>query len=352
MSLACLDTLVGLSPDEHACWTTDPPSGYGTSGSGYYLTDQDYGVTVMDGSEVDGWGILTAAREQAVREVKTDLLALIMARFDSALYPFNGWVGKLKHTGTNSAADGAYIGLRIRARRQKGVVLVLDEVRLGLDTAGPHSVTVASNDPLFVAPAALSVAHSANAFEGDSWPSGGVSLPLWTETDETDWIEYYVAIERGSAAALNNKLWCCAAAPEWRGHFEVAGFSADSAAPETAGAFSSMGNGMAIKAHLTCQNLDWLCELEQLNGYYLSDVLARAIQQRAAAIVCAALLETPGIAVGSGFNAKVLIDRRNFLNPKSAEKLQWIAENLPAKGVTDCFKCKPSKLFHTSKILT
>lgn len=350
MSLACLDTLVGLSATDNDCWSGDAPDGFDTSGTGYYLTDQDFGITVMDGIAVDGWGILTAARDQAIREFKTDLLAAIMQRFDSALHPFSGWVGKLKSTGTRSVANG-FIGIRIRARRQKGVRLVLTEVRLGLDATGSKDVSVTSNDPLFVVPADLSVAHTANVFSAETWPDGGVSLPLWSETDETDYIEYYIGLDRDGALPLNNKLWCCGAAPEWKGHFDASGFSADSATPETGGSFTSAANGVAVKAYLTCENLDWVCELDVLNGYYLKDVIGRAIQQRGAAIACGALLEMPGITVGNGFNAQVLVDRRNFLNPAYAEKVRWIAENLPTKGVTDCFRCKPSKIFHKSKIL-
>lgn len=350
MSLACLDTLVGLSATDNDCWSGDAPDGFDTSDSGYYLTDNDFGITVMTGVSIDGWGILQAAREQAIRELKTDLLAAIRQRFDSALYPFSGWVGKLKHTGTRSVSND-FVGIRIRARRQKGVRLVLTEVRIGLDATGSKDVSVTSNDPLFEQPDDLTVAHTADTFSAETWPDGGISLPLWSETNETDYIEYYVGFDRDGALPLNNKIWCCAAAPEWKNHFDASGFSANSATPETGGSFTSVGNGMAIKAYLTCDNLDWLCELETLNGYYLLDVVARAIQQRAAAIACGTLLETPQISVGSGFNAQVLTDRRNFLNPAYAEKVKWIAENLPSKGVTDCFKCKPSNSFHKSKIL-
>lgn len=350
MSLTCLDTLIGLSAVSHDCFTDDEPEGFATSDSGYYITDQDFGITLMDGSAVDGWTILAAAREQAIREFKTDLLAAIRTRFDSSVSPFNGYVGKLKFTGTKTVQND-FLGIRLRTKRQKGLRFVLEKCLLGLNTSGTYSVTITSNDPLFVSPAALNVVHTANTFNGTVWPSTGISLPLWSDSCDEDWLEYYIAFDRNGATPLNNSLTCCNnKRQDWASHFAASGFSADSNTPETTGSFSSDGHGMSLKGYMTCETLDWICELETLNGLDFRDAIARNIQQRAAAIACAMLLESPKIGVGGNFNASLLTDRRNFLNGRYSENTKWISENIP-KGVTDCFKCKPINKFHTSKLL-
>lgn len=349
MAFTCLNTLVGLSATDVDCWTGTTPEGYNTSDSGYYLTDQDFGVNHLTGVAVAGWTILTNARAQAIREFKTDLLAAIRSRYDSALHPFSGYIGQLKHTGTRSVSND-FLGHRVRVRRLKGFRLVLQKVILGLNTSGSYDVTVTSNDELFDGSAYdLTVTHTANSWNGTDWQEE-VSLPLWADTCPGDYLEYYIGFDRNGAQPLNNKLYCCGNNPLWKKHLDVSGFSADSATPELTGSFSTDGNGLVLKAYLTCENLDWLCELEQLNGYQTLDVAARCIQQRAAAIACGAALEMPEIGVGNGFNANVLADRRNFLNGRYGENVRWIAENLP-KGVTDCFKCKPENKFQTQKLI-
>lgn len=347
MALDCLETLVGLSATTHDCFTGDAPAGYDTSDSGYYLTDQDFGLTVMDGSSLDGWTILSNARTQAIREFKSDLRALLRTRFDESAR-FRGVIGKLKFTASKEVG-GAYIGHRYRFRRLRGMYLVLEKAWLGLNNSDNYTVTVKSNDPEFSEPPGLSISTTANQFTAAEWPSGGIYLPLWSDYVDTDYIEYYIAVQIDSARPLNNKLYCCGG-PEWTGQFEASGFYADSASPETTGSFSSEGNGLAIKAHVECATLDWLCELTELNSYDLRDVAARCIQQRGAAIVAATLIETPTVGVGMGFDAPMLTDRRNFLNDRYSNNVKWISENVPI-GVLSCFKCKDAKALKQHKIL-
>ena len=349
MSLACLDTLVGLSADSNNCYTDSAPTGFDTSDSGYYLTDKDFGLSAMNGASVPGWAILSAARAQAIREFKTDLLAAIRTRLDSAVHPFSGYIGELKATGLRTAT-GDFIGQRIRTRRQKGLRIVLEKCFLGLDTSGVYTVEINSNDPLFEAPDPLEVTHTANTFNGTQWPAGGISLPLWSDSSKDDYLEYYIAFDRNGATPLNNKLYCCGHEPGWKKHLDITGFSADSIAPETGGSFSTSGNGMVLKAHLTCENLDWLCELNELNGYHTLDVVARTIQARAAAIAATDLVDRVPVSVGAGFDEGQLIDQKNVLNGRYSENIKWISQNIP-KGVTDCFKCKPEAVFSKRKLL-
>jgi hypothetical protein len=348
MSLTCLDTLVGLSPSEVPCWTGTPPEGFDVSDSGYYLTDADFGLTIISGASVDGWGILTTALEQAKREFKTDLLATLRTRFDGSIKPFSGLVGEPRFTSTRSVSKD-FSGIRIRVKRKRGACFVLKKIALGLDASGTKTVTVTSNDPNFDAPAPLTVSHTLNAFSEVAWPTE-VVLPFWSDSVQTDFLEYYIAFDRDGAVPLNNKLTCCGKSAIWEKNFAATGFFADTNTPENTASFSSAAMGVSIRGYISCDNLGWLCEVRELNGYYLLDVVARAMQQRAAAIAASILIESPQISVGNGFNAQELANRRNYLNQAYSEKVKWIGENVPS-GVTDCFTCKPSGKFKNSKLL-
>lgn len=347
MSLACFDTLVGLSKTAYECFTDDIIEGFDTSDSGYHLTDTDYGLTVMEQCAMDGWTLLQSAKEQAILEVQSDLRAGLRAKYDGGISPFSGLIGQIVSTGTLQTTK-QYIGIRIRTKNQKGAKLVLKKLYVGLNLSGTYSVNIASNDPLFVPPAAISVTYTAGTFNAVAI-STPIELPLWSRSCNDPYLEYYITLDRGSALPLNNKITCCGAHPAWMAHLLAAGFeSVDEIG--TGASFSSMGYGMAIDGYLACEELDWICELEELNGFYLKDVVARAIQQRGAAIAISGLIDTIQVNPCTGYQLENLNAQRQFLNKRSADNIAWITQNVP-HGVTDCFVCKPNRMFHRSNQL-
>ena len=348
MALTCLDTLVGLSSTEYACFTDAVPDNFDTSDSGYYLTDVDYGLTVSEQCALAGWTMLSNALTQAIAETKTDLRAKLREKFAGRVSPFSGQIGKLKSTGALSLSKD-YIGIRIRVKRQiRGAKWVFKKIYLGLNTSGAKSVTVTSNDPLFTAPTPVSVTAVANQF---AYAETSIELPLWSraEFDAGECLEYYLTIPRGSVQPLNNTLNCCGSTPGWMGYFWAEGMAADD--DEGSGAtYGLNANGMVLDGYLTCEELDWLCDAEELGGYYTTDVLARTIQFRGAAIAISALLDTLQVSPCTGYQFENLNAKRNYLNQRYAENVQWIANNIPP-GVTDCFTCKPEQMQRRAKLL-
>lgn len=347
MSVACFNTLIGLSKTAYECFNDDIPGDFDTSDSGYHLTDPDYGLTVIEQCSINGWTLLQSAKEQAIREIKSDLRAGLRDKYDGGVSPFSGVIAQLTSNGTQSVSKD-YLGLRIRATQKKGVRIVLKKLYMGLNLSGSYSVQITSNDPLFVSPAAIAVTYTAGSFQAnDITPV--IELPLFSRSCSDRYLEYYITFERNGASPLNNKITCCGSKPGWMSHFNTSGFEAsDNIA--TDGNFSTAGYGLAIDAYLSCDELDWICELEELNGYFLKDVIARASQQRGAAIAISGLIDTLQVSPCSGYQLENLNARRAYLNKRSAENIAWIIQNVPT-GVTDCFTCKPEKMFHRSQTL-
>lgn len=348
MSLACFDTLIGLSKTDYACFDDDAPEGYDTSDSGYHLTDTDYGLTIIEQCTVNGWTLLEAARTQAILEVQSDLRAKLRDKYDGAIAPFSGIIAQLTQSG-NQPVSKDFLGLRIRTKNQKGAKLVLKKIYLGLNTAGTYNVSIKSNDPLWVVPSVVPVVIATANTMTAAPLSTPIELPLYSRTCEGTYLEYYLTFERNGARPVNNKITCCGNQPKWRQHLTVSGFeSVDSIA--TDGQFSSMAYGMALDAYLACEELDWICEAEELGGFYVKDVLARVIQMRGAAIAASALIDQFGVNPCLASQYEALNSRRGYLNNRSAEMITWIVQNMP-HGVTDCFTCKPQDKFHISKTL-
>ena len=348
MALTCLDTLVGLSKTEYACFTDAVPDTFNTSDSGYHLTDTDYGLTVSEQCSLNGWTMLQSALDQAVMEFKTDLRAKLRERFDPRLSPFRGEIGKRKSTGTITVTKD-YIGVRIRVKQQiKGAKFVFKKIYVGLNTSDDFSIAVTSNDPGFTEPAPVDITTVANTFAS---ATTSIELPLWSysQFDPGEYLEYYLTIPRGAAKPLNNTFSCCGSHPDWMKYFWADGMGADDAYA-TGGTFGNQANGFVLDGYLTCEELDWICELEELNGYALLDVAARAIQFRGAAVAISAMLDTIQVNPCSGYQFENLNSRRGYLNGRYSDFLTWIADNMPS-GVTDCFTCKPEKKFHTTKML-
>ena len=355
MSLACLDTLIGLSKCAYTCFTDSPPEyseedgtiAFDTSDSGYHLTDTDYGLTIIEQCSMQGWTLLQSAKDDAIREIKSDLRAALRQKYDGGITPFSGLIGQITASSALTSTK-TRLGMRIRTKNQKGAKLVIKKLYLGLNLSGTYSIEITSNDPLFVAPSAISAAYTAGGFSGFA-PTAPIELPLFSRSCNDQYLEYYITFERGSAQPLNNKITCCGAKPGWMDHLSAAGFDSSDGIG-TGASFSSSGYGIALDAYLACDDLDWICEVEELNGFYLKDVIARAIQQRGAAIAISAVIDTIQVNPCTGYQLENLMSRRSYLNNRASENVQWIVENMPS-GITDCFTCKPGNRFYRSSQL-
>lgn len=345
MSVACLDTLVGLAPASISCFVDPDPEGFDTSDSGLYIVDAQFGLNIIEACDVEGWAILEAARTKGILQFKTDLSAALRTKYGTAISPFAGLIGQLKNTGTKSAPN-ANAGLRLRVLRQvKGGKIVLKKAYVGVNVTGTYNVSVTSNDPLFTDPTPVAVSATANQW-GTGTTLGLIELPMWSASCPYDYLEYYVSFPLASALPLANKVSCrCGGAKEgWKKHLDVSGFNSDSDTP-TSGGFSSAAYGLVLDAYLSCGELDWLCELTEYNGDYAQQVAARTLQFACAIPAIDALINTYKINVCTHYNQDEMNSRRNYLQQSYATNIEWLAANVPP-GATGCFACRPEKKFH------
>lgn len=346
--LDCLDTLVGLAPAAISCFTDAAPSGYNTSDSGYYLSDPDYGFKVIEACQLPGWAIFNDALANAIADFKNDLSASLRTEYDSALSPFSGHIGRLKSSGVGNPSK-AFIGQRIQAvPARKGAALVIKKIWIGVDVGASYDVHITSNDPTFVPPAPITIIATGNQFTGQVL-SPVIELPMYSKAmDGDDVLEYYITYERTGARPLANNFYCCGNLPAWKDQFVVDGIGATDE-NATSPVFSSEGQGLSLEAYLICNDLDWICQLEELNGYQTLSVVARTIQFRAGALAIAGFVDRPELTACTSYNLKSLQERRNWLNKRYSENIAWLTENIPL-AVTDCFRCKPTQQIFRTKI--
>lgn len=349
-ALDCLTTLIGLSQTDYDCFTDTTPDDYDVSDSGYFLTDADYGLEIIGTCETEGWGLLERARTAGIRDFKADFSGMLRNEYSGAMRAFSGLIGQIKSAGVGSPTK-AFIGHEIRTANIKGGKLVLKGLRVGLNEAGTYNIRIRSTDPLFVAVDDDVTVATGGQFATKTFATE-IELPFYTRAELDDDLRYYVSIERGSAKPLQNVFACCGNKDlAWQKHMDVSGFQASDAAGTSGLTLEANAQGLVMDAYLTCGELDWLCELVELNGVNYRAVVARAIQMRAAAVAISEMVAKNTVNICTLYNMEGLNAKRTWLNNEYTNRLTWLAQNLP-QGVTGCFTCKPTRqFFKTAKFV-
>jgi hypothetical protein len=330
------------------CFTDTEPADYDESDSGFHLTDADYGLEIIDRCEVDGWTLLTNAREEAIDQFKSDLSASLLNEYDKSISPYSGLIGKLKHTGIQNVTK-AFVGHSYKPRRLKGAKWVIKKFHAALSASGTFNVHVASNDPTFTT-ITQALALTANQFTAIAPSSGTIELPFYSIYEDEE-LEYFITLERASAYPRNNSIACstCGGAPNYPKYMEVNGIQADDTIG-TGYSYSSFAHGLAIEGYLSCDALGWLCELDELNGFEVKSVLARCIQQLGAAKAIEKLVHKQVVNLCTLYSLDQLMAKQNFLNQRYANNVLWLVQNMP-KTANSCFTCKPENTYRKVNLL-
>jgi hypothetical protein len=339
MGTDCLNTLVGLSNRACDCPSGDLPSGYNESDSGYFLTDTEHGFPILDAvwanaecGEGSVWEVLENARTEAVRDFKSDLLQALNAGREQKQPHWKGLIGK-----TDGAFfyGGAVTGVQLRPRlRSRDAAFVVTAVHVGIETAGTYDLYIKSNDYTFT-----TVSESLTT-EGGAWHrhelAEVVRLPFYVLHEES--LRYSIELENAGSKVRNNKAFCCGGAPPWHQYFDWGGFSEASVSNEHNYCMTTFG-GVAVEGYFDCAKLDWICNLEELNGLDFRDLIARCIQFKGAIKLMARVLESGRVNYWTVLSAEAIAAKRTRLQQMYGEYITWLVQNMPAT-ISGCWGCR------------
>lgn len=342
MNTDCLTTLVGLTDIECPCVEEEKFANWDVendSESGYFLTDYEHGFPLLESiydSENCGegsiWGRLQKARSQAIGDFLTDLRAMIFADHEPR-NSFSGVIGKLKHSIFQS---GTTAQLRIRPRSIRNGKLHIKNIFLALNQTGVRQLTITS-DLIGFESIMVDLYTTANSYHKNEVD---ITLPMWSSYSNE--IEYVLSYELQGAQAARNKIQCCGMSKAYRNIMDIQGRTDN-------GVWGNYANGLAIEMQFKCDEIAWLCELEEIGGYHLSDVIARTIQFRGAAKLAAMVLESGQINYYTLLKREELYGKRNHLNKRYKQNLEWLVENMPKN---DCLTCKSGSFWQTNSIVS
>lgn len=342
MSLDCMSGLVGLSQRDCPCLSGGKPSGWNDSTSNYYLDDFDHGYPIKNGlfanidcGQTTVWDMLDEARTNAIRDVKNDLLQALQQYRESPVINWRGSIGMRENTGS-FLSTGATVGYQLRPRkRMRDAHFMLTGAWIRINQTKSVNVHVNSNDVEYTATSGVAscTANTWSEFTFDS----AVSIPLF---NENQWdLRYNVYYEPDGAQAIQNKLWCCSP-PAWKEHFDIGSFSLGSAPIDDAVVPTHVeGAGLVLTGYFTCNKLDWICNLTQMNQYDTQDLIARLIQWKASIGLMNRVYRTGKVNFYSLLVDKQFFAHRATLVKRYENTIAWVAQNLPG-GVTSCWGCE------------
>lgn len=340
MSLDCLSTLVGLSDNSCDCLSGGYLSGANVSDSGYYITDDEYGIPLLGAlfanTDCDGdtiWDVLADQRTKAIRDFETDLSQALLVEREQGITAYRGLIAKAEGTNVFPAQEKVF-GIQLRPRyRYRDASFIITDLYLGVNSSETVTVTLSSNDPDF-APLTQAVTLQPNRWTKQTLPVEW-EVPLYSvAVSDLRYNIYFQAT--ADMRVRSNKIWCCSR-PAWLNHMEASGFIVDSVSDDLL-ATSSRGSGIALGGYMACDKLAWICNLEELNGADFRDLIARAIQFKAAVRVIGYIQSSGMVNRYTLLHAEALQAKKAQLQEMYSQGITWIAQNLPA-NMSSCWGC-------------
>lgn len=359
MAIACIENLVGLiHPDKDcACFNASKPANFdalNASLSGRYLIDDssDLGAPLLeqilntaDCQDSDNvWTALVNARKAALNLLEPELQAELAVQYERGVTEIIEELAERDATSTRSI-NRAYGGQQVIVPRWKDWKLNVTKIWTGFDTSHNFDLTVHSNNPDF-AEQVFSLSATANTWTENDLPNT-VVMPFWGKARVNDrWADNrYLYNFRYSnptpIRAMDNKIHCgCSGSiPRFWKYFQVHGYEDDTL--QVRYSSNLTGNGLVLDGFLSCDNLQWICELTESGGKDMQDVLALAVMYKGIAMLAKDIISTGRINYWSVLD-NVQSEKTYYRAKAEYNKLRtWIAHYLP-KGATNCYECRPS----------
>lgn len=351
MSLACLDTLIGLAPESCGCLDA-APAGFNTSDSGYYLNDPEFGYPVLSSALANAnciagtaWDVLDAARQAAILDFKADLQSVLRKELRNGLYSWSGTMGETK-ANRGGTTTQAYAGLLLRPKaRAIDAYFTITALWAGFGHTGTVDVEIGSNTIGFT-PVSATLNTTANKFVRNVLAEP-VSLPLYDTAQQG--LAYTITYDPTGLTARLNMGHCggCGSRPGWTTHIEATGWRSDTAIADVDTSYIprqclSQWQGLAVEGHFGCSRLDYLCRLDEMGGADMTSLLARAIQYKAAIRLMLADQAIHKVNQFTLLNADSRAARISAFQEGYFNILQFISQNTPA-GATSCWGCSKAQ---------
>ena len=352
----CLETVVGLSSDDCACFETDRPADYNISLSGYYLDNPEYGFplqipqNMQQCSTTDLWAVMERARTYGITAFVTELgAALLSGPFNKKVEPFNDWIGKNTHS-LNLTNASTWAGIKICPKIFRGTIGKTYQVELYVN--GRSGDTIAVN---FYTEAALTTGTPSGTVNVTM--SGNKGTATLSSTFVHDFMNdysqrapLYILYQPGAGYPRNNTIKCatCGAKDKWDKYFAISGVTGaaltdirDLTLKENSDCLlnspSAYSYGIRINMGASC-GADWLCQNFDFDNNEWARVMAECIALYGIKALAGIILQEPGPNKYTQISREEIAFHRDRVATLLGQRMPWLAQNVPSTA-TDCFTC-------------
>ncbi len=349
--LDCTATLIGITDKDCACLAANRPTGWNVSSSGLYLTDERIAPPLLssvynslDCGDGDFWPAMTKILKKARQQVEDDLQIALATFKASGLAAFNGTIAKREATNARTVT-ATKAGVQLRPFKRKDASFVLTAIHTGFDSAATFPVTIESDNPEFTTQT-LSVESVAGEWKRNQLLTP-VTMPFHSKQMFVDnygnHLKYNVTYTPNTARRpFANTFYCCSYKPSYMNFTEVGGIETKAYKVQSRFCGGS-AMGLVLEGYVTCDNLQWVCELTQLGGLQFKPLIAKAIQYQGVIAMIGHILKTENSNIYTAMTGEALTNRAIALSEEYQNDIDWIAQKLPPQ-YTGCYKCNPSNI--------
>lgn len=348
--IECIENLVGITSSNCNCFDSSKPTDFDVlnlSESGYYVDEflqvkEEIYASINCEDDANIFTKMVEIRANSQKQFQTDLQVVLKQFYKSRVQPFSGLIGQTVFNRTQTLQN-FYNGIQINPQRLKDAKFILTGIYAGFDTSQTLTATISSNNPNFT-PVTQVLNIEAGKFTRTALTTP-VELPFYTkEFDNCDCgLQYYVSYQKVDVIGLplQNKLTCCSGNEPWKTHIKAGGFTTNNLS-DLCDCGSSYAYGLALDGHIVCDNLNWICNLTELDGYDVRDVIARTIQFAATINFAKYILDSNEINYYTLLSRENLYGKISHYTKRYGENLHFIATNLSDKlgSLTGCYKCR------------
>ena len=365
---ACFENIIGLSRTDCEC-VEDRPVSAGTSNSGLYL-DELEGLSIRladtkrDCGESSLWTMMARARENAIADTTSDLLACLSREAAVRRRSGSAIVGDTqKSTASAISLRAGVHGMTIQLAKVKGGTFRVTRIGAAFKTSGTITVHVYDRygeDPI----ASYTVNHDANR---PTWTTLPLPLDLSMDHRGTDNPRYWFVFEPGADLRAMNTLMNCncgTGGPTWnidRPQYQsiqqnggqlwmqwamAAGTQGTTIADRESWGTSNTTNGLLLDVEFDCDQVTTICpDVPNYQTDGIQRVIAHAVRFKAGANLITSILSSTAInrytmTAGEQLDAM----RKQYLKEYEARVFEYlcptIAEEANINRYGDCLVCK------------
>ena len=356
--MECLKNIIGLSRTECECLTDQLPTGsdeiadYNVSASGVFLDElPGFNLNVASGGDdcAEGglWQRMSRARENAIQDYKTNLLACLGSNYKPRINNFKGQLGTEKIQGIGNYPIG-FAGMKITPLQIKGGFIYINKIGILINQSTNVIIEIYSNKnggTLIYSSTPIATSSVSTTWAALTEP---LELPMWDDSMSQITYGVYLKLD-GTFQPKKNKGGCGCGhskdpADNW---LKISGvYGSDITNVDGFKSTSQDLNGIVLDVDVKCKVSEIICS-SQYPLDFENDVdamsIAYAIRFRAAAILYQDLLGTDNINRFSMMNRDEVFRDINEWNGKYTEWINYACLNSNNLEENDCLMCKEGK---------